>query len=71
MLQVETLMVALMLIAAVRARAEFDASRPLTWLLLGGFIAVHLGSAYLWYTMEIQPRRTRAEGESRGGVAPR
>ena len=70
MLQVETLMVALMLIAAVRARAEFDAGRPLTWLLLGGFIAVLLGSAYLWLTMEIQPRRTRAEGDRRGVVAP-
>lgn len=60
MLQVEALMVALMLIAAVRARAEFDASRPLTWLMLGGFVAVLLGSAYLWYSMEIRPRRVWA-----------
>ena len=58
MLQVEALMVALMLIAAVRARAEFDTGRPVTWLMLGGFVAVLLGSAYLWYTMEIRPRRT-------------
>jgi len=57
MLQVEALMVALMLIAAVRAREEFDASRPLTWLMLGGFVAVLLGSAYLWYSMEIRPQR--------------
>lgn len=58
MLQVEALMVALMLIAAVRARGEFDTGRPVTWLLLGGFVAVLLGSAYLWYIMEIRPRRT-------------
>ena len=56
MLQVETLMVALMLIAAVRARAEFDTGRPVTWLMLGGFVAVLLGSAYLWYTMEMRLR---------------
>lgn len=57
MLQVETLMVTLMLIGAVRARGEFDTGRPLTWLMLGGFVAVILGSAYLWFTMEIGPRR--------------
>jgi hypothetical protein len=63
MLQVEALMVALMLIAAVRARAEFDAGRPLAWLMLGGFVSVLLGSAYLWYSMEIRPRRIVAYGE--------
>ncbi len=52
MLQVEVLMVTLTLVAAVRARAEFDPSRALTWLLLSGFIAVLLGSVYLWYAME-------------------
>jgi len=57
MLQVEALMVALILIGAARARAEFDTGRPLTWLMLGGFVAVLLGSMYLWYTMEIRPRR--------------
>lgn len=58
MLQVEALMVALILIGALRARAEFDTGRPLTWLMLGGFVAVLLGSTYLSYTMEIRPRRT-------------
>jgi hypothetical protein len=56
MLQVEFLMVTLMLIAAVRALPEFDISRPLTWLMLGGFVGVLLGSAYLWYSMEVRPR---------------
>ena len=52
MLQVEALMVTLMLVAAVRARGELFTSRPLTWLMLGGFIAVLFGSASLWYQME-------------------
>jgi hypothetical protein len=56
MLQVESLMVTLMLIGAVRARAQFDTGRPLAWVLLGGFLAVLLGSGYLWYAMEIRPR---------------
>jgi hypothetical protein len=57
MLQVEALMVTLMLVAAVRARGEFFSSRPLTWLMLGGFVVVLLGSASLWYSMEL--RRSR------------
>jgi hypothetical protein len=55
MLQVEALMVTLMLIAAVRARGQFDTGRPVTWLMLGGFVGVLLGSTYLWYSMEMQP----------------
>ena len=51
-------MVALMLIAAVRARAEFDTSRPVTWVMLGGFVAVFVGSGWLWYTMEPRVRHT-------------
>jgi hypothetical protein len=57
MLQVEALMITLMLIAAVRARTEFYTDRPVTWLMLGGFIGVVLGSAYLWIIMEMRPRR--------------
>ncbi len=67
MLQVEMLMVTLTLIGAIRARAEFDTGRPLTWLLLGGFLAVLLGSAYLWYAMERKPQpRTPDKGFARG-----
>jgi hypothetical protein len=60
MLEVEALMVVLMLVGAIRARSEFDTGRLLTWLLLGGFTAVLLGSAYLWYDMEIRQRRVEA-----------
>ena len=56
LLQVEALMVTLILVGAVRARAEFNTGRPLSWILLSGFVAVLLGSGYLWYTMEIRAR---------------
>ena len=65
MLQVEVIMVGLMLIAAVRARAELDTARPFTWLMLGVFVAILLGSGWLWYTMEIRGRRT-SESEEPG-----
>lgn len=61
MLQVEVIMVALMLIAAVRARAEFDTARPVTWLMLGGFVATLACSGWLWYSMEIRGRHTGSE----------
>ena len=56
LLQVEALMVTLILVGAVRARAQFNTGRPLSWILLSGFVAVLLGSGYLWYTMEIRAR---------------
>jgi hypothetical protein len=58
MIQVETLMVALILIGALRASSDFYPDRPVTWLMLIGFLVVLLGSAYLWYSMEISSRRT-------------
>jgi hypothetical protein len=58
MLQVECLMVALILIGAIRARTEFYTDRPVTYLMLGGLVGLLLASSYLWYSMEIRPRRT-------------
>jgi hypothetical protein len=58
MLQVEVVMVALMLVAAVRARSQIDPGRPLTWLLLGGFLCLLVGSAYLWARFERAGGRT-------------
>jgi hypothetical protein len=66
MLQVEMLMVALMLVGALRAHAEFDARRPLTALMFGGFVAMLLGSAYLWYNMEVRRPRAAAGAADRG-----
>jgi len=60
MLQVEMVMVTLILIAAARAHSEFFSDRPSTWLMLVGFVAVLLGSIWLWYTMEVRrPRPSR------------
>ena len=38
--------------------AEFATDRPLTWLMLVGFVGVLVGSAYLWYARRSRPRRT-------------
>jgi hypothetical protein len=62
MLQVAMIMIGLILIAAVRARGEFFTDRPLTWLMLGGFLAVLIGSAYLWYTQN-GPETRRPHGD--------
>jgi hypothetical protein len=51
MLQVAMLMIALILVAAVRAAPEFDTKQPLTWMLLAGFVAVLIGAGYLSYAM--------------------
>jgi len=40
--------------------AKLAAGRPLTWLMLAGFVAVLFGSAYLWLTMEVRPRTADA-----------
>lgn len=67
MLQVEVIMVALMSVAAFRARAELLTERPLTWLLLGGFVSALAGSAYLWSTTEPRARvRELAQTGKRG-----
>jgi hypothetical protein len=57
MLQVEAVMIISMLVAAARARAEFSPERPLTWLLLAGFLAVLAGSVFLWWSMESRGQR--------------
>jgi len=58
MLQVQVFMLALILIAAVRAHNDFDGSKVLTWLLLGGFAAAMASAAVLSVTMD--GRRGRA-----------
>jgi hypothetical protein len=51
-LRVECVMVALILVAAVRAHDQLDSSRPLTWVLGIGLTSVLLGSAVLDRSME-------------------
>ena len=56
MLQVQIFMLTLILVAAVRAHADFDASSPLTWLLLGGFAAATASAVMLSLTMTRRAR---------------
>jgi hypothetical protein len=64
MLQVEAVMVALILLAAVRAHAELIAAHALTWPLLVGVLLMLAGTTYLWVTYELRPPtgRSRAAG---------
>jgi hypothetical protein len=63
MLQVEALMLALILVAAVRAHSELLPGRALAWPLLLGVLAVLAGSAYLWLTYDHPSRHpTRPRG---------
>jgi hypothetical protein len=57
MLQVQVFMLALILIAAARAHADLDASNPMTWLLLGGFLAATVSAAALLVAMGRRDRR--------------
>jgi len=54
LLQVAGLMLVLILIAAARAHAEFDTSKPLTWLLLVGFAGTTAALVVLYVRMESQ-----------------
>jgi hypothetical protein len=56
MLQVEAFMLALILIAAARAHAEFDAGNALTWLLLGGLLATLVGAVAVTVRMADRAR---------------
>ncbi len=55
MLQVQVFMLALILVAAARAHADFDTSNPMTWLLLGGFGVAMLSAGALCVTMARRP----------------
>jgi len=52
LLQVEGFMLALILVASIRAHRDFDTTRPLTWLFGFGFAALAIASAVLYARME-------------------
>src|SRR5690242_15365145 len=52
LLQVAGFMLVLILIAAARARAEFDTSKVLTWLFLAGFVVTTVALVVLYVRME-------------------
>jgi hypothetical protein len=51
-LQVAAVMLSLIMIAAIRAPGDFDTSKPLTWVLAAGFLAVAIGATFLYARME-------------------
>ena len=55
-LQVAAFMLVLLLLAGIRAHAEFDASNPLTWLFAVGFSLVTLAIGALYLRMEATAR---------------
>lgn len=55
MLRVQVFMLTLILLAAARAHRDFDASNPLTWLLLVGFAGALASAAVLTHRMERLP----------------
>ena len=57
LLQVAAFMVVLILISAIRSRADIDPANPLTWLFVSGFLVMTAGGATLYLRME---RLTRA-----------
>jgi len=59
MLQVQVFMLSLILVAAARAHADFDASNAMTWLLLVGFAGALTSAAYVCVTMDGRERRAR------------
>jgi hypothetical protein len=54
LLQVAAFMLSLILIAAARARSQFDASNALTWLFLGGFALTTVALVVFYVRMESQ-----------------
>lgn len=52
LVQVAMIMLGLMLIAAVRSIGDFDTSRPLTWAMGFGFVALMVGLCLLYLRME-------------------
>ncbi len=50
--QVAVAMLVLILVAGLRARAQFDPGNVLTWMFLGGFVAVTICVAAVYWRME-------------------
>ncbi len=55
LVDVALLMIVAIMVAGLRARNEFDPTRILTWLLVGGFVAVLIGALVLRWRMRRRP----------------
>jgi hypothetical protein len=62
LLQVAGFMLALILVAAIRARDEFDTSKPLTWLFAAGFATTALAMLAYYLRMESRARTPSPAG---------
>ena len=62
MLRVEVFMLSLVLVAAARARSDFDATNPLTWSLLVGFAAAVAGAIIVSWDMDKRAGSDRSAG---------
>jgi len=69
MIQVQVFMLTLILVAAARARDDFDPSNPMTWILLVGFASSLVSAGELSLRMESRARLHRPGKESTEGVA--
>jgi hypothetical protein len=58
LVEVAIVMLSLMLVGGLRARGDLHADRPLTWLLVVGFVGALIGAVYLWWSMR-RPAGTR------------
>jgi hypothetical protein len=56
MLEVEIVMVAPMLLAALRAHDQLDSGKPFAWPMLAGFSLLFVGSIVLWSRHELRSR---------------
>jgi hypothetical protein len=59
LLQVEGFMLALILVAAIRAHNDFNTSRPLTWIFGAGFLGLAAATAALYARMEAAAARAQ------------
>ncbi|MEP6629687.1 MAG: hypothetical protein ABJA89_04415 [Lapillicoccus sp.] len=66
MLQVGMIMLAFIILAALRARDELYFDRPLTWVFLVGSTVLLIGAAVLWSTHAQHPKESRP-----GSVSPK
>ncbi len=62
MVQVELVMLLLILVAAVRARGEFDTGRPLTWAMGAGLVLLLGASVGLYARMSADRRPSGVAG---------
>lgn len=56
MVEVEVVMLTLILVGMVRARADLHPDRPLTWVLVSGFVATLVASVLFWRAMDARER---------------